>query len=145
MAGFLSVSRAAKVVGVSRTEIQDKIRSGILTTFEGQVSFDNLQSAYPAVCLENNTDVDRMRRIQASAIDKNMINSMTDEKVLRMEIYRLRRDLDSTTEQLHLYKRVTSELRNRLMGMQESCTQRQKLMLRALLGWMSVQIQQGKK
>ncbi len=121
------------------------LRQRYLQTFEGQVAFDHLQSAYPAASLEDNSEVDRVLRIQANALDKSVINSMMGEKILRVEIFRLRHELDKTTEQLHLYKRVTSELKTRLIEMQADCTQRQKLMLRALLGWMSVQIPRNRK
>ena len=48
----ISVSQASKLIGVSRKQIQDDIKCGILHTHEGLVNIDSLNRAYP------NTDLD---------------------------------------------------------------------------------------
>jgi hypothetical protein len=43
----LSVSKAARMLGISRFDIQDQINSGKLQTHEGYVTIDSLRLAYP--------------------------------------------------------------------------------------------------
>jgi len=67
MAHRISVSRAARLAGVSRGTIQQAIRDGTLTTFEGEVLVSDLRAAYPDVSLEDDTVLERMSRIQSEA------------------------------------------------------------------------------
>ena len=47
MSQLLTLSRAARLIGVRRGALQGKIRSGELATFEGMVSAEDLQRAFP--------------------------------------------------------------------------------------------------
>ncbi|MCB1755987.1 MAG: hypothetical protein KDJ38_10720 [Gammaproteobacteria bacterium] len=144
MTGYLSVSRAAKLVGASRSEIQKKIRKGELETFEGEVSEIALKSAYPQVRLEDNSEIERLQRLKSDALNKSLVSTVTDEQLLKSEILRLRHALHESTEQVRFYQRLTGELKGRLITMQADCTHQQKTMLRALLSWMSLQIRQNR-
>ncbi len=144
MSNLLSVSRAAKIVGASRYEMQRKIRKGQLITFEGQVSEQALKKAYPEVRIEDNSQIERLQRIQARALDKSLVETVSDTEILKMEILRLRHVLNQTKEELLTHHRMIGELKDRLLNMQSDCTKRQKLMLQALLSWMRMQTGQEK-
>ncbi len=144
MTDYLSVSKAAKLVGASRDEIQEKVRRGLLPTFEGQVSIVDLRMVYPHVRFEDNTEIERMKRLQDSAVSKGAIDNLSDAKRLKLEVLKLRHELHEAREELRFYQRMTRELKGRLVSMQADCTHRQKLMLRALLSWMSTQIRQNR-
>ncbi len=66
----LSLSRAARLAGVSRGELQEKIRSGELATFEGDISVNDLLRVYPNVALENNQMLERVTMIKEAALPK---------------------------------------------------------------------------
>ncbi len=70
MARYLTLSRAARLVGVSRGVLQKKIRSGGLSTFEGEVEIDELLRAYPDTRMEDNTMLERVERIMENALTK---------------------------------------------------------------------------
>ena len=59
MSQLLTLSRAARLIGVRRGALQSKIRSGELATFEGMVSAEDLQRAYPQARLEDNAGLER--------------------------------------------------------------------------------------
>ncbi len=145
MTEYLSLSKAAKLVGASREEIQEKIRKGQLVTFEGQVSLTALKSVYPKVRLEDNSEIERLQRLQTSAVHKGLLVTVSDEKVLKTELLRLRHQLTEAREELRFYRRLTTELKDRLITMQADCTHQQKTTLRALLSWMSLQIRQNRR
>jgi len=59
----LSVSKAAKILGISRFDIQDQINSGKLQTHEGYVTVDSLRLAYPSLSFDSEQDK-RLKKMQ---------------------------------------------------------------------------------
>jgi CDP-4-dehydro-6-deoxyglucose reductase len=72
MPRLLTLSRAARLVGVRRGALQGKIRSGELTAFEGMVSADELLRAYPEAKLEDNALLERLEALKEGAFAKRM-------------------------------------------------------------------------
>ncbi|AFL72804.1 2Fe-2S iron-sulfur cluster-binding protein [Thiocystis violascens] len=67
---YLSLSRAARLAGVTRAELQRRIRRGEIATFEGAVAVEDLLRAYPAVSLTNDAALERVERIKRDALPK---------------------------------------------------------------------------
>lgn len=68
---YLSLSRAARLAGVTRAEIQRRIRRGDIETFEGSVAVSDLLRLYPAVSLSNDEALERVERIKSEALPKS--------------------------------------------------------------------------
>jgi CDP-4-dehydro-6-deoxyglucose reductase len=68
---YLSLSRAARLAGVTRAEIQRRIRRGDMETFEGAVAVHDLLRLYPRVSLSNDEALDRVERIKSDALPKS--------------------------------------------------------------------------
>jgi CDP-4-dehydro-6-deoxyglucose reductase, E3 len=68
---YLSLSRAARLAGVTRAELQRRIRRGDIETFEGSVAVQDLLRLYPAVSLSNDEALERVERIKAEALPKS--------------------------------------------------------------------------
>ena len=68
---LLSLSRAARLAGVTRAELQRRIRRGDIETFEGSVAVQDLLRLYPAVSLSNDEALDRVERIKSDALPKS--------------------------------------------------------------------------
>lgn len=66
----LSVSQAARRLGVKRQEIQEQINSGKLQTHEGYVTTDSLRLAYPKNTLQSEQDrrLIKLQQIKDDAI-----------------------------------------------------------------------------
>ena len=60
MPRLLSVSRAARLVGITRGALQKRIRQGDLQSFEGEVSLDDLADVYPNLQLEDKSLREKM-------------------------------------------------------------------------------------
>ena len=71
MPKLLSLSRAARLAGVSRAEIQRKIREQNAKTFEGKLSIEILKQLYPYVKIGADPVFDRIQRIKAEARPKS--------------------------------------------------------------------------
>ena len=72
MPRLLTLSRAARLVGVRRGALQSRIRSGELATFEGQVSVEDLQRLYPQAGLEDNAGLERFEAIKDAAFARRL-------------------------------------------------------------------------
>lgn len=72
MAHRFSLSRAARLAGVSRAVIQLKISRGELLTFEGEVDPKDLLRVFPDIELESNTELDRVNKIKENAFGRRV-------------------------------------------------------------------------
>jgi len=68
---YLSLSRAARLAGVTRAELQRRIRRGDIETFEGSVAVQDLLRLYPAVSLSDDEALARVERIKTQALPKS--------------------------------------------------------------------------
>lgn len=67
---YLSLSRAARLAGVTRAELQRRIRRGEIATFEGSVAVSDLLRAFPSVTLADDAALERVERIKTDALPK---------------------------------------------------------------------------
>ena len=84
MPKLLSLSRAARLAGVSRGELQKRIREEDLKTFEGELTVELLLRLYPHIDLEADPMLEKVRRIRAEAKPKTHFSDgwMPDPEVL---------------------------------------------------------------
>jgi len=64
---YLSLSRAAKLVGVKRGTLQKRIQAGELVTFEGDLSLEELLKAYPQTEYSDDAMIEKTSFIKATA------------------------------------------------------------------------------
>ena len=72
MPQLLTLSRAARLVGITRGALQSRIKAGELAAFEGMVSADDLLRAYPETRLEDNSAFERFAQIKDSAFSRRV-------------------------------------------------------------------------
>lgn len=72
MPRYLTLSRAARLVGVRRGALQSRIRNGELAAFEGMVAEDELLRAYPEARLEDGTVLERLEAIKEAAFSRRV-------------------------------------------------------------------------
>jgi CDP-4-dehydro-6-deoxyglucose reductase len=72
MPRYLTLSRAARLVGVRRGALQARIRAGELAAFEGMVSEEDLLRAYPEARLEDNAVLERLEAIKEAAFARRV-------------------------------------------------------------------------
>ena len=143
MVRLLSVSKAARLAGVSRSTIQKEIRNGNLATFEGKVSVVDLKAIYPNIELEDAAVLERMARIQQNAIHKFKNAPISEQRILAEDVERLRLELDDAYATIEKYRQLVFSLKQRLIDIQQAddCTRQQRLVLQALITWMLSQME----
>lgn len=145
MEHHLNIATAAKIVGISRREIQKAIKAGNLDVFEGEVSVASLKGHYPHVKLDNERELDRVERIQQNAVYKVQFDSMPSERRMADHINKLQTRLDEAEQKVSEYESLLMEAQQRLQTMREDCDRRQKQTLAAFSAWMMAQMRQSQR
>ena len=116
MTELLSLSRAARLAGVTRAEIQKRIRHGDMETFEGQVAINDLLRVYPSVSLEKSDDFERVEQIKANAFPQNHDEDtrLPSQEVLITRIKSLAEALVQRVSRLEALEQLLDEVRGRL-------------------------------
>lgn len=115
MPRFLTLQRAARLVGVRRGALQSKIRSGELAAFEGMVSADDLLRAYPHASLEENSGLERFEAIKDAAFAKRMRERLLPStEALVARVAELSRERAQVQAQLEHYRAIVDALQAKL-------------------------------
>jgi CDP-4-dehydro-6-deoxyglucose reductase len=123
MSQLLTLSRAARLIGVRRGALQGKIRSGELATFEGMVSAEDLQRAFPQAKLEDNTGLERLERIRDAAFAQRMRERLLpNAEVLAARLSKMSLERAQVEARLDQFRAVVDELQGKLRALGESAS-----------------------
>ena len=139
---LLSLSQAARMVGVRRRSLQQLIQQGRLSVFEGSIRMSELMKEFPEVENDDSGMIEKMRRIQDGALYKFHPDSLPDAEQLAAELHRMRLDLGDAQLELEKYRQMTAELQQRLYTIQDQCDKRQGAILGTLITWLAHQVKQ---
>ncbi|GMR18410.1 MAG: hypothetical protein BMS9Abin33_0822 [Gammaproteobacteria bacterium] len=115
MPQLLTVSRAARLVGLSRGAVQRKIQEGELRTFEGLVKPADLLSVFPDIQLDPDKEFDRVMKIKANAYGKRIADRiLPDAEVLSARLWEVSQELASAKTALKRYRTVFQQLGKKL-------------------------------
>lgn len=140
----LSVSKAARIIGVSRLEMQKQINSGKLQTFEGYVTTDSLRLAYPNIGYDSEQDrhIQKMQQIKNDAIFKAGsadVANTKNEKILMDKIKQLNHKMSKEKLKNQHYEMVFAELAERIEALEKCCHAKDKASLHKLQNWVKQQ------
>lgn len=116
----LSLSRAARLVGVKRGALQKRIRNGDILTFEGEVSLEELLKSYPQAHLENNTMIELTNLLKDNAVNKILHDNpiLPSVDILATRVKQLSTKLTQSNTLISRYITLTDEFRSRLDKLQ---------------------------
>jgi CDP-4-dehydro-6-deoxyglucose reductase len=115
MSQLLSLSRAARLVGVSRGALQKTIKAGRLPTFEGMVRPSDLQRIFPDVQFEDSTVLERVTEIKDKAYAKRLRERvLPDAEVLAARLAEISTELVDARARLEVYRDIFDALKKRL-------------------------------
>ena len=118
MTQMLSLARAAHLIGVARTALQEKIRAGELAAYDGMVSADELQRVFPDLVLEESGAFERVTQIKENAFSKRMRERLLpSQEVLAQRLFAQGQELDSVRRHLARYHDLLEDLRERIEAM----------------------------
>ena len=115
MPRLLTLSRAARLVGVRRGALQGKIRSGELAAFEGMVSAQELLRAYPGARLEDNTALERTDAIKDAAFSRRLRERLLpNAEVLAARLAEIGRERAQDRRRIGHYREIVAQLQAKL-------------------------------
>jgi CDP-4-dehydro-6-deoxyglucose reductase len=112
MSQLLTLSRAARLVGVSRSILQKQIQDGELPSFEGMVDIDDLTRAYPQAELEDNTIIEKIEQIIDNALERARGDKL--RKLLAPDLGTLAARVSSLSKELARIKNENNKLHQAL-------------------------------
>ncbi|MHB1591120.1 MAG: 2Fe-2S iron-sulfur cluster-binding protein [Sulfuricella sp.] len=115
MPQLLNVSRAARLVGVTRVALQKNIKDGVLASFDGMVATEDLLRLYPDIQFEDNTAFERVAQIKEKAFGKRVFErTLPDKEVLAARLTGLSRELAEAQVSLNQYRAIVEGLEKQL-------------------------------
>lgn len=114
MPQLLTLSRAARLVGVTRGALQKKIKAGELATFEGMVAAPDLQRVFPETRLEDHAALERYALIKDTAYARRIRERiLPDPEVLAARLTQISRDLARAKGLVDQYRALFERLEGR--------------------------------
>jgi CDP-4-dehydro-6-deoxyglucose reductase len=114
MPRLLNLSRAARLVGVTRVALQKKIADGTLPAFEGMVTEDALLQAFPNVSLEDDSALEKMAQTKTIAYYARAAERLPSKEVLAVRLGELAKDLSDARAEAKRYGAIVDGLEDRL-------------------------------
>jgi CDP-4-dehydro-6-deoxyglucose reductase len=111
----VGVAKAARLLGVSRMTLQQLIRNGQLSTFEGEVDLDELCKRFPGLAFNQSPMLERANIIKDSAFGervKQQIVPSTD--TLQEQIKRLKVELNVERGKARKYQALIEDLLSKM-------------------------------
>ena len=131
---WLSLSRAARLAGVSRGELQARVRQQDVATFEGQIAVGDLIGLYPAVDIDHDPVLERMALIKSKARPKSRYtdNWLPEPEVLMARLQDFQHVLTRTKASLNTIEEVLGEVTGQLEAAAEADERSLRTAVRAL-------------
>jgi CDP-4-dehydro-6-deoxyglucose reductase len=123
MSHLLPLSRVAKLVGRPRHALQEMIRSGTLSTFDGMVELDELLRAFPEVAWDDDAEFRRVTEIKDKAFAKRVRErALPDKDVLVARLNELGDDYAAAKALLLHYGNVMTWLDDKIDELEENAS-----------------------
>jgi CDP-4-dehydro-6-deoxyglucose reductase, E3 len=140
---WLSVIRAAKFAGVTRGELQARIKSGDLPSFDGMVRVADLLELYPSARLEDERTLERLDRIKAAALGKDIARrSLPEPEVLARRLAALGHRFTRVQQQADHYATVLEALERHLRELERVSSEAERPVVRDIKLWMQSMLRQ---
>lgn len=146
MGQLVNVATAARKLGVTRTQLQQLVRSGDLQTFEGQVDVELLRQLFPVQAKGSQTMVEKTQIIRNSAYSKRIQETLvTDEEELEKQVTRLRVQLEFEKAKATESTCLLHDFAAQLAALREAAHGAEKKVLVELTEWINLRINQHPK
>ncbi len=107
MAQLLTLSRAARLVGISRGALQQRMKEGDLPTFEGKIAASDLIRLYPHTRIDQDQELERVTHIKETAFARRVRERiLPDAEVLALRVQELGMELARSQALTEHYREV---------------------------------------
>ncbi|MBC8337955.1 MAG: hypothetical protein H8E39_04630 [Alphaproteobacteria bacterium] len=133
----ISVSKAAKLLGMKRSELNERLSAADIPTFEGEVDFEKVKCMSPSLDLSDPEILDRVKYIREN-LAKPAANMIVDHqgRDLTIEVQKLTKDLMIETQTANNYRDIINDLAGKLADLQKSDDPKQQEIGFQLCQWL---------
>jgi len=115
MTQWLTVSRAARLIGVPRGDLQRQVREGRLPAVDGMVSIDALLMLYPDFRLEDSGAFEKVARLKEEAFGRRVLErALPGREVLAQRLFAHSQELADARRHLQRYHDLVVATQRRL-------------------------------
>ncbi len=142
MSETLSLTRAARLIGVTRAELQKKIQRGEMISHDGMVSIENLLACYPDAQLEDTAESRRIAQIKERAFGKRVFErALPDAEVLAARVTELSRTLANSQGQVKQFNALLGKLWDKLTKIESQPDTKSRMTLEDLKTWIKQEVE----
>jgi len=141
MPRLITLSRAARLVGVKRGALQTKIQQGELRTFEGELLLADLLKVYPQTTVEDTTMLERVEHIMEQAVNKIIrpaSEDAPDTDTLAARILALGQELAQARQEARRNADLITDLKQKLDELAPESEQTQDRTFSKLRDWFTL-------
>jgi CDP-4-dehydro-6-deoxyglucose reductase len=135
MAHWVTVWRAAQLVGVSRGVLQQRVRAGEIELADGLVSTDRLLELYPQAQIEGTGMLERVVQIRDEAFARRLRERvLPSQEVLAQRLFRQGQELADVQRMMQRYHALVLDVRKGIEAAREGASAAEQARLSALIG-----------
>ncbi|MDH5188648.1 MAG: hypothetical protein OEW37_06790 [Rhodospirillaceae bacterium] len=136
----ITVSQAAKQLGVTRADLNKRLSAAGIEAFEGKVNFEKVQCIAPTLG-RGNTMLERIKVLRENTISSVKVDhARMNEKDLESQIHKLSTELMVESSLNHRYETIFQELAKKLGEAQISSDGDTRELAFDICGWLRSQI-----
>lgn len=141
MENMISVSKASKLLGIKRSELNEQLRASNISTFEGMVDFEQVKAMAPAISLCESEIMDRVRIIRDNPL-KSLKSDVGEQSrgQLETKLHKLTTDLLVETRTVEHYEQILVTLARKLGDLQTSDNDGERKVAASLCEWLRAEI-----
>ena len=118
MTQWLTLSRAARLIGVPRGDLQRQVREGRLPAVDGSVSIDALLVLYPDFRLEDSGAFEKVARLKEEAFGRRVLDrALPGREVLAQRLFAHSQELADARRHLQRYHALVVATQQRLAAL----------------------------
>lgn len=121
MSHQLAISRAARLLGVSRAALQKRIKEGGLHSFDGTITTEELLQLYPDLQLEDSGLFERTQKIKQDAFRRRVMDrTLPAKEVLAERMFEQSLELSDIKQHLQHYHTLVVGLQDKIHELSSS-------------------------
>jgi CDP-4-dehydro-6-deoxyglucose reductase len=121
MTQWLTLSRAARLIGVPRGELQRHVREGRLESVEGMLSTGSLLALYPDFRLEDSGAFEKVTRVKEEAFGRRVLErALPGREVLAQRLFAHSQELADARRHLSRYHELVVATQQRLEALADA-------------------------
>jgi len=139
----ISISKAARLLNIKRSDLHARLAAAEIETFEGEVNLEQIRCVAPDLKLTDQQILERVKILRNDASKSVREYRPSDMDTLRREVRRLQTALTIETEMAVQYRDIVEDLGKKLGDMQTADDEAERRVALQLCDWLREKVTMG--